>query len=62
MLRTVLMVVVGFVLVGLAVALLQVFNGDVGALFEWAWDSALGLINAIADFFVNNSLFQRAVS
>ncbi len=60
--RTILMVVAAFVLIGLAVALLEVFNWDIGALFEWAWGAAMGIVNAIADLFAGNSFFQRMVN
>lgn len=62
MLRTVLSIVLGVVLIGLGIALMRVFNWDLGALLNWAWNWVTGLIGAIADFFGSNPWFQSAVS
>jgi len=62
MLRTILSIVVGVILLGLVIALMRVFDWDLGALLNWIWSWITGLIDGIASFFQNNSWFQKAVS
>lgn len=58
--RTVMKIFLTLVGVGLAVALLRAFNFDVFAVFTWAWDWAVNIINHIADWFSDNQAFQKA--
>lgn len=50
------------VVLGLLVALVIVFDGDLRAISDWAWNQVANLIGGIAEFFTNNELFRDFVA
>lgn len=48
-------------LIGLALALFNRFDGDVLSVLTWAGNGVFGFISWIADLFAGNSFFQQAV-
>ncbi len=61
MLRMILSGVGTIILIGLGIALLNAFGWDFGAVVEWAVGLFLGLVNTVADWFTENTFFQRLV-
>jgi hypothetical protein len=46
---------------GLLLAIMKAFGWDIFALIEWAFSWVSTVINAVADFFMGNPSFQKAV-
>lgn len=47
------------VLAGFLVAVLRVFNWDIFAVVDWAWQTGSGIITAVSDWFTGNAGFRK---